>query len=103
MEALQFRFSPLRYAFAKAVGTVYPAVFTSRAGCLAYGDVPEPALPPLPLPPEPPTPPVAPPLPPASSVPPVPATLPVMPAAPPGDGCSALPPTPVSPSRASKS
>ncbi|HEY8416601.1 MAG TPA: alcohol dehydrogenase catalytic domain-containing protein [Limnochordales bacterium] len=45
MEALQFRFSPLRYVFAKAVGTVYPAVFTSRAGCLAYGDVPEPALP----------------------------------------------------------
>jgi len=45
MKALQFRFSPLRYAFAKAVGTVWPAVFTSRAGCLAYGDVPEPALP----------------------------------------------------------
>ncbi len=45
MEALRFRFSPLRYAFAKAVGTFYPAVFISRAGCLAYGDVPEPALP----------------------------------------------------------
>ncbi|HLT58705.1 MAG TPA: alcohol dehydrogenase catalytic domain-containing protein [Limnochordales bacterium] len=45
MEALQFRFSPLRYAFAKAVGAVYPGVFASRAGCLAYGDVPEPALP----------------------------------------------------------
>ncbi|MFS8534654.1 MAG: alcohol dehydrogenase catalytic domain-containing protein [Limnochordales bacterium] len=45
MEALLFRFSPLRYAFAKAVGTVYPGVFASRAGCLAYGDVPEPALP----------------------------------------------------------
>ncbi len=45
MEALQFKFHPLRYALAKAVGTVYPAVFTSKAGCLAYGDVLEPELP----------------------------------------------------------
>lgn len=45
MEALQFTFSPIRYAFAKAMGTVYPAVFTSRAGCLAYGETREPELP----------------------------------------------------------
>lgn len=45
MEALQFTLNPLRYAFAKAVGTLYPAVFTSKAGCLCYGDVPEPTLP----------------------------------------------------------
>lgn len=45
MEALQFKFNPLRYALAKAVGTVYPGVFTSRIGCLAYGEIPEPELP----------------------------------------------------------
>src|SRR5690625_1341332 len=45
MEALQFTFNPIRYALAKAVGTVYPPVFTSRAGCLSYGDTPEPELP----------------------------------------------------------
>lgn len=45
MEALQFTFNPLRYAFAKAAGTLHPAAFTSRAGCLVYGDVPEPPLP----------------------------------------------------------
>ncbi|MBO8140822.1 MAG: alcohol dehydrogenase catalytic domain-containing protein [Firmicutes bacterium] len=45
MEAIQFRFSPGRYVLAKALGRVYPGVFTSRLGCVAYGDVPEPRLP----------------------------------------------------------
>lgn len=45
MEALQFTFHPLRYALAKAVGTFWPAVFTSKAGCLTYGKLQEPPLP----------------------------------------------------------
>lgn len=45
MEALQFVFNPVRYVLAKAAGSVRPAAFTSRAGLLRYGDVPEPELP----------------------------------------------------------
>lgn len=45
MQALRFTLHPLRYAAAKAIGTVWPGVFISPLGCLAYGSGARPALP----------------------------------------------------------